>query len=276
MHVRSQGGARRPRRPASSRKPSTTASSIGLGTRRRLLSSPRSPTRRDSAAGSHPTLATQRRCSHVGEASPVATRTNKEVPDVDGQAQVRRGVGRGGPGLSALAPAAALAGGDCYPPPPPPEKAKCNAGNGNGSESTVTTVTHRWGSRQLVRRRQQGRRRDVVPRQRVEPGRQQRSLARERRRPAHGRAPVGQPRPRPQRCGVEQPTPRGASRSCSTPMTTSKQLSPALLARASRARPCHPAGTTWRACARATYRCESLHGTAPRHGRKAAEAADPA
>ena len=43
-------------------------------------------------------------------------------------------------GISALAPAVALAGGDCYPPPPPPEKAKCNAGNGNGSESTVTTA----------------------------------------------------------------------------------------------------------------------------------------
>jgi hypothetical protein len=42
-------------------------------------------------------------------------------------------------GLSALAPAVALAGGDCYPPPPPPEKAKCNAGNGNGSESLVNT-----------------------------------------------------------------------------------------------------------------------------------------
>jgi hypothetical protein len=42
-------------------------------------------------------------------------------------------------GLSALAPAVALAGGDCYPPPPPPEKAKCNSGNGNGSESLVNT-----------------------------------------------------------------------------------------------------------------------------------------
>ena len=42
-------------------------------------------------------------------------------------------------GISALAPAAALAGGDCYPPPPPPEKAKCNSGNGNGSESLVNT-----------------------------------------------------------------------------------------------------------------------------------------
>jgi hypothetical protein len=42
-------------------------------------------------------------------------------------------------GLSALAPAVALAGGDCYPPPPPPEKAKCNAGNGNGSESLANT-----------------------------------------------------------------------------------------------------------------------------------------
>jgi hypothetical protein len=41
-------------------------------------------------------------------------------------------------GLSALAPAVALAGGDCYPPPPP-EKAKCNSGNGNGSESLVNT-----------------------------------------------------------------------------------------------------------------------------------------
>jgi hypothetical protein len=42
-------------------------------------------------------------------------------------------------GISALAPAAALAG-DCPPPPPPPQgKAKCNAGNGNGSESTVNT-----------------------------------------------------------------------------------------------------------------------------------------
>ena len=42
-------------------------------------------------------------------------------------------------GISALAPAAALAGGDCYPPPPPPGKSKCNAGNGNGSESLVNT-----------------------------------------------------------------------------------------------------------------------------------------
>jgi hypothetical protein len=43
-------------------------------------------------------------------------------------------------GISALAPAVALAGGDCNPPPPPPpEKAKCNAGNGNGSESLVNT-----------------------------------------------------------------------------------------------------------------------------------------
>ena len=42
-------------------------------------------------------------------------------------------------GISALAPAAALAGGDCYPPPPPPEKAKCNAGNGNGSEVASAT-----------------------------------------------------------------------------------------------------------------------------------------
>ena len=43
-------------------------------------------------------------------------------------------------GISALAPAAALAGGDCYPPPPPPEKAKCNAGNGNGSEAITFVV----------------------------------------------------------------------------------------------------------------------------------------
>jgi hypothetical protein len=42
-------------------------------------------------------------------------------------------------GISALAPAVALAGGDCYPPPPPPGKSKCNAGNGNGSESLVNT-----------------------------------------------------------------------------------------------------------------------------------------
>jgi hypothetical protein len=42
-------------------------------------------------------------------------------------------------GISALAPAVALAGGDCYPPPQPPGKAKCNAGNGNGSESLVNT-----------------------------------------------------------------------------------------------------------------------------------------
>ena len=43
-------------------------------------------------------------------------------------------------GLSALAPAVALAGGDCYPPPPPPEKAKCNAGNGNGSDAITFVV----------------------------------------------------------------------------------------------------------------------------------------
>ena len=43
-------------------------------------------------------------------------------------------------GISALAPAVALAGGDCYPPPPPPEKAKCNAGNGNGSDAITFVV----------------------------------------------------------------------------------------------------------------------------------------
>jgi hypothetical protein len=42
-------------------------------------------------------------------------------------------------GISALAPAAAVAW-DCPPPPPPPQgKAKCNAGNGNGSEPLVNT-----------------------------------------------------------------------------------------------------------------------------------------
>jgi hypothetical protein len=41
-------------------------------------------------------------------------------------------------GISALGPAAALAG-YCPPPPPPDGKAKCNAGNGNGSESLVNT-----------------------------------------------------------------------------------------------------------------------------------------
>jgi hypothetical protein len=42
-------------------------------------------------------------------------------------------------GISALAPAIAVAGDYCPPPPPPPEKAKCNAGNGNGSEASPSS-----------------------------------------------------------------------------------------------------------------------------------------
>lgn len=43
-------------------------------------------------------------------------------------------------GISALAPAAAIAW-DCPPPPPPPQdKAKCNAGNGNGSDAITFVV----------------------------------------------------------------------------------------------------------------------------------------
>jgi hypothetical protein len=43
-------------------------------------------------------------------------------------------------GISALAPAAAVAW-DCPPPPPPPQgKAKCNAGNGNGSDAITFVV----------------------------------------------------------------------------------------------------------------------------------------
>jgi hypothetical protein len=43
-------------------------------------------------------------------------------------------------GIGALAPAIALAGGECPPPPPPPEKVKCNAGNGNGSDAITFVV----------------------------------------------------------------------------------------------------------------------------------------
>jgi hypothetical protein len=43
-------------------------------------------------------------------------------------------------GISALAPAVAVAW-DCPPPPPPPQgKAKCNAGNGNGSDAITFVV----------------------------------------------------------------------------------------------------------------------------------------
>jgi hypothetical protein len=42
-------------------------------------------------------------------------------------------------GISALAPAAAIAW-DCPPPPPPQGKAKCNAGNGNGSDAITFVV----------------------------------------------------------------------------------------------------------------------------------------
>jgi hypothetical protein len=69
----------------------------------------------------------------------VARRTNKEVPDVDGQAQVRRGVGRVGARHQCAGAGGRAGRGDCYPPPPPPEKAKCNAGNGNGSEVASAT-----------------------------------------------------------------------------------------------------------------------------------------
>jgi hypothetical protein len=49
-------------------------------------------------------------------------------------------------GISALAPAIAVAGNYCPPPPPPPEKAKCNAGNGNGSEAiTFVAGEHCYG-----------------------------------------------------------------------------------------------------------------------------------
>ena len=48
-------------------------------------------------------------------------------------------------GISALAPAAAVAW-DCPPPPPPAGKAKCNAGNGNGSEAiTFVAGEHCFG-----------------------------------------------------------------------------------------------------------------------------------
>jgi hypothetical protein len=77
----------------------------------------------------------------------LATRSNKGVQDVDGQAQVRRGVGRAVLGISALAPAVAVAEGCPPPPPPPPEgKAKRNAGNGNGSEAiTFVAGEHCYG-----------------------------------------------------------------------------------------------------------------------------------
>jgi hypothetical protein len=48
-------------------------------------------------------------------------------------------------GISALAPAAAVAW-DCPPPPPPEGKAKCNAGNGNGSDAiTFVAGEHCYG-----------------------------------------------------------------------------------------------------------------------------------